>query len=79
MSEWQPIETAPKDGTRVLLFKPTEWPLLVESVIDAYYRQTEGGGEWVATPTGYCISFATHWQPMLESPEESDERIPRLG
>jgi hypothetical protein len=69
---WQPIETAPRDGTRILayqIFSETK-PVLV------VHRHDPGGAErnprhnydtWVSdwnTPVGEI----THWMPLPEPP-----------
>ena len=59
--KWQPIETAPKDGTVVLAFTASEgrramWP--------AYYK--EDSGDWTQV-SGPFIQ-PTHWMPMPEPP-----------
>lgn len=64
MSEWQPIETAPKDGTRVLLFR-RGW---AESVSVGWW-----GGLWETwnVAGGITSEFVhpTHWMPIPEPPE----------
>lgn len=77
MTDWQPIETAPKDGTRVDLwtggrrvtgafYKDDGWTVWVRWVRDK--RQTSGG-----LPTGthrYTgVDSPTHWMPLPEPPE----------
>lgn len=66
MSEWQPIETAPKDGTRILVYGKT-WP----EIAVAEWRPTCILPEaWVLHP--YCESDAepSHWMPLPSSPED---------
>jgi hypothetical protein len=66
--QWQPIETAPKDGTEIWLFCPDEQPQQV-------------AGYWAADPNGpywaYCEqlvmdvageAFPTHWMPLPPPP-----------
>jgi hypothetical protein len=71
--EWQPIETAPKDGRDVLIFCPTNDR---KPVCEAWWARDyeEGPGYWM-TPIGpngrgYTIlpSTATHWMPLPEPP-----------
>ena len=61
MSEWHPIETAPKDGTDILTW-------------DGTYRRVghwnEDADEWYET--FYGIIDATHWQPLPSPPETPD-------
>lgn len=71
MSEWQPIETAPKDGTKVDL-----WGKIWRSTYDdfVYRRFTDykfyngcwhGDNETNAF-RDYCI---THWAPLVDGPK----------
>lgn len=67
---WQPIETAPKDGTSIWLFCPNDEP-------------QQAAGFWANDPNGpywaFCEqlvmdvvgqAFPTHWQPLPEPPAE---------
>lgn len=57
--DWQPIETAPKDETRVLLAKKG-----VHSMHTAFWR----GGIWHCGNLQYFNS-PTHWMPLPEPPK----------
>ena len=70
MSEWQLIETAPKDGTAVLL-----WLLDEGFAVKAIWRRWDGVGEkmwWIPEMDFYqtdegCHQI-THWMPLPEPP-----------
>jgi|WetSurSiteA1Bulk_404760.scaffolds.fasta_scaffold55279_2 hypothetical protein len=74
---WQPIETAPKDGTLILVYEPETKRneegiyIVTWSRQDKYYpkewciicsEQDEQGG--CAT-----VDYATYWMPLPEPPE----------
>jgi hypothetical protein len=66
MSEWQPIETAPKDGSVILAWrKHATIPMIVG--FDPSY------GEWedVYNYNGVHVYHITHWMPLPEPPEIS--------
>jgi|688.fasta_scaffold26788_7 hypothetical protein len=69
-SQWQPIETAPKDGLAVLL-----WPYqpgdvfagrAMEEVVLGYRTMDE---EWY-NPEQRETFEPTHWMPLPEPPED---------
>lgn len=66
---WQPIETAPKDGTWVLGWKPSRY---VENCIETYQWRYPGFGEppfWVnAADSNDWSSQPTHWMPLPDPP-----------
>lgn len=84
MSEWQPIETAPKDGTDLLLYT-------AEGITQGQYLDPEKDGPdsmghdggWMSydgysypgrsfgNPKYFCDPQAqpTHWMPLPEPPE----------
>ena len=77
--EWQAIETAPKDGTKVLIVNDEgamdvagyveQWNERTEFVRkakdgDVYRTVREEIGYW-DTDTAYC---PTHWMPLPEAP-----------
>lgn len=74
-STWQPIDTAPKDGTRVLVYASAHRRHWFGT--GYYFKGVPGGSEgWIAhsfctTPKDDCSgSFEpTHWMPMLTPPE----------
>lgn len=74
MADWQPIETAPKDGTEVLLFTRSDvgpekdyW----ESFGDPHFSTVQIGafedGKWHQN----VIGGATHWMPLPSPPGET--------
>jgi hypothetical protein len=63
MSNWQPIETAPEDGTDVLVYiRDSQWPVRV-----AYYRNAML--EWRCDISSNVI-VPDFWQPLPDPPEE---------
>ncbi len=76
MSEWQPIETVPKDGTLVLLhrsdnsmagYAPSAYPrrrITLGCFFDGYWMDGGAGGHG----SGGSDSQYTHWHPIPERP-----------
>lgn len=71
MTEWQPIETAPKDGNRILGFTSM-------GIIEIYWG---GYFEWsqdvIGTECGGDICFEgniSHWMPLPPPPKNQQAR-----
>ena len=86
MSEWQPKETAPKDGTRML--QTGVWnekaaqhcqgdPYICIAMWGSWSSSSEHPKQWLyesnfgASPLE-AVTF-THWQPLPAPPEQSEE------
>ena len=88
MSEWQPIETAPRDGTVVLVWWPDFWvndgELTDEIVGGQCCVSCNRFGEWQREVTYAAIldddfepaEEPTHWQPLPTPPEQAKEVAP---
>lgn len=77
-SEWQPIETAPKDGSRYLIYVPrvatdsdSSWfTVLVASYVGGY----DSGDVWFTMLRGKEKTYGediydpTHWMPLPTPP-----------
>ena len=57
--KWQPIETAPKDGTKIIVFESGQ------------IMQVAWGGVFGDTWQGFSffVEYPTHWQPLPTPPE----------
>jgi hypothetical protein len=66
MSEWRPIETAPKDGTMFIIFQAEEdgdhWFDLVS------WSETEN--DWIDDGGTLSCDGPTHWMPLPEPPSQ---------
>lgn len=66
LSDWQPIETAPKDGTPVMLFARSKLATAPAPVVGWMID-----GEWIEccfAPNRPVGLVPTHWQPLPEPP-----------
>ena len=71
---WQPIETAPLDGTALLLInistrtghRQNDKPI---PFVGFWYRESRWGGtdRWVSIPGAYGQK-PTHWMPLPDNP-----------
>lgn len=62
--KWQPIETAPHDGTPVLVYVPVNRPtrrILAASLHDSR--------EWYILSGSVVLGQPTHWMPLPAPPE----------
>jgi hypothetical protein len=64
--DWQPIETAPKDGTFILVFSPGR---IQETV--AWCKDREF---WMNGFDDRPVEKITHWMPLPQSPDTSTDR-----
>lgn len=66
---WLTIESAPTDGTWVLLC----WPMTRTNVIVSghYYTARDGEGMWASLPMVQTKNEPTHWMPLPHPPKES--------
>ena len=69
MSDWQPIETAPREG-HILIFAPPDIIYVVEC------GQWDGQPDWWTEARGeqYEQFEATHWMPLPEPPASEDAK-----
>lgn len=69
--DWQPIETAPKDGTHIIALRPTD-PPHVESMYWARYEDADRDGDWHWSYDGDSPreGSPTHWMPLPPPPKE---------
>lgn len=85
MSAWRPIETAPKDGTRVVLLGTlasnpdfgvracvSQW---CEDGAEPYHLR---GGGWPWSSPGLSDRFLpTHWMPLPDAPDAARSTEPK--
>ena len=68
--EWQPIETAPKDG-RYILGCSASYYFPHPVVFAAYHPNAEGKHCWRnAKIGGHKITGLTHWMPLPPPPKD---------
>lgn len=76
MGEWQPIETAPKDGTRILLLRPEREPTCGRWDDEKYANKPEphwtddNARLWGRRDTK--TRTPTHWMPLPKLPSSSE-------
>lgn len=66
---WLPIETAPRDGTEVLLWADHSHYMFkrYHHVVGHYNH-----GWWMAAPGRECLE-ATHWMPLPDPPQTAND------
>lgn len=84
MSEWQPIETAPKDGTFVLLCGGTGdyssdrgWPFPPVVVAQWVNLPLHKHWRYASYDSGYYgeVENPTHWMPLPEPPRSLSQPL----
>ena len=65
--EWKKIESAPKDGTKIMIWAPGR----AVHVAKWDNHWGERGDKWWRVPEGgYWFDPPTHWMPLPEQPKE---------
>ena len=64
--KWHPIETAPKDGSLVLVAGVENGGVVTSNMTVARWLKPYG---WGSMPFGGLFEGATHWMPLPEPPK----------
>jgi hypothetical protein len=77
-NEWQPIETAPKDGTPIIGLTPkngyfggvigVEWNKRKSRMFDGVKIRV--GGFWARSCRTQIVECPTHWMPLPKPPTQ---------
>lgn len=77
MSEWQPIETAPKDGTPILVSNPERAGVWIAHYNAVYQSGFRPDNPWACLmlnvrwhPNQRASMKPTHWMPLPAPPKE---------
>lgn len=72
MSEWKPIETAPRDGSSVLLLSDYVFVEDGPNAIWMGYWPVNDKKQWCFLSSWDCepLTEATHWMPLPEPPSD---------
>jgi len=62
-AEWQPIETAPKDGVTILVWDGEAFDLCLWSDSEGFINATAWDDD------EYASLAPTHWMPLPEAPQ----------
>ena len=66
---WEPIKTAPKDGTYILLYRPAEDGRHKDAVREGKYHRYGISDTWrVRSGGNWDIDAPTHWMPLPPPP-----------
>jgi hypothetical protein len=71
VSNWQPIETAPKDGTKILIFDNGVYTARWKDEARYYQFETRPGWQIYECDDGFysiATDAATHWMPLPANP-----------
>ena len=66
--EWLDIETAPKDGTNILITNKANDTFVCHYREGFWYSDFYDGYDY-----GYLFSEPTHWRPLPKPPEENEQ------
>lgn len=69
MSEWQPIETAPKDGSRILGWAKSKNGSDDLRLVIFWDQTSPEGARWIVAFNAFWHFEPTHWMPLPEPPE----------
>jgi hypothetical protein len=68
MNEWQPIDTAPRDGRTIIAYRPTD-PPHIEGMYWANYEKDNGAWHWSYDGESSLTIPPSHWMPLPEPPQ----------
>ena len=75
MNDWQPISTAPRDGTEILGYAPERRGRMIRQDVATMAWGWLGSGGWYSTANGIPITEeVTHWMPLPDPPAVKEEK-----